>query len=65
MGHTVGPLNTRVHFSHCLCQLAGDVRAVLRPGTKITYGADWSEYFGYRPEGSAGWWPRGRGLASV
>ncbi len=26
--------------------LAADVRAILGPGTKITYAADWSEYFG-------------------
>lgn len=30
-----------------LAALAADVRAVLGPATKITYGADWSEYFGY------------------
>lgn len=31
--------------------LARDVRAIL-PGAKIGYAADWSEYFGYRPEDS-------------
>lgn len=32
--------------------LAADVRAVLGPGTKLGYAADWSEYFGYQtPEG--------------
>jgi len=30
-----------------LRQLALDVRAVLGPATKISYAADWSEYFGY------------------
>jgi hypothetical protein len=30
-----------------LCTLAADVRAVLGAETKITYAADWSEYFGY------------------
>lgn len=30
-----------------LRQLAADVRAVLGPKTKISYAADWSEYFGY------------------
>ncbi len=32
--------------------LAAEVRAILGPGTKIGYAADWSEYFGYQtPEG--------------
>ncbi len=35
-----------------LQQLAADVRALL-PDTKISYGADWSEYFGHQPEGTA------------
>jgi hypothetical protein len=30
--------------------LAADVRAILGPETKITYAADWSEYFGYHPQ---------------
>ena len=30
-----------------LIALAADVRAILGPDTKITYAADWSEYFGY------------------
>ena len=30
-----------------LRQLAADVRAILGAGTKISYAADWSEYFGY------------------
>jgi GTA TIM-barrel-like domain/Putative phage tail protein len=34
-----------------LKQLAADVRAVLGAGTKISYAADWSEYFGYHPGG--------------
>ncbi|GKY88738.1 baseplate multidomain protein megatron [Sinisalibacter aestuarii] len=29
--------------------LAGEVRAVLGPGVKISYAADWSEYFGFHP----------------
>ncbi|CAD7027198.1 hypothetical protein REJC140_02472 [Pseudorhizobium endolithicum] len=37
-----------------LAQLAGDVRAVLGPQPKITYGADWSEYFGYHPQDGSG-----------
>lgn len=30
-----------------LRQLAGEVRAILGPQTRISYAADWSEYFGY------------------
>ena len=33
-------------------QLAADVRAILGPDVRISYAADWSEYFGYQsPEG--------------
>lgn len=34
--------------------LAADVRAILGPDTKISYAADWSEYFGYQPVDAAG-----------
>ena len=30
-----------------LRQLAADVRGILGPGVKLSYAADWSEYFGY------------------
>jgi hypothetical protein len=30
-----------------LRQLAADVRSILGPGVKLSYAADWSEYFGY------------------
>ncbi|MEO0358131.1 MAG: glycoside hydrolase/phage tail family protein, partial [Pseudomonadota bacterium] len=33
-----------------LIQLAADVRSILGPDTKISYAADWSEYFGYQPQ---------------
>lgn len=36
-------------FVEQLVDLASEVRSVLRPATKITYGADWSEYFGHHP----------------
>ncbi|MCX8953554.1 glycoside hydrolase/phage tail family protein, partial [Ruegeria sp. NA] len=32
--------------------LAAEVRQILGPNTKIGYAADWSEYFGYQPDGS-------------
>ncbi|RYG91932.1 host specificity protein [Loktanella sp. IMCC34160] len=35
-----------------LRQLAADVRAILGPGVKIGYAADWSEYHGYQPAGT-------------
>ena len=31
-----------------LRQLAADVRSILGPATKISYAADWTEYFGYQ-----------------
>jgi len=37
-----------------LVQLAADVRAILGPQTKISYAADWSEYFGYHPQDGSG-----------
>ncbi|RME16878.1 MAG: host specificity protein [Alphaproteobacteria bacterium] len=37
-----------------LKQLAAEVRAILGPGTKISYAADWSEYFGYHPDDGSG-----------
>ena len=32
--------------------LAAEVRAILGPATKISYAADWSEYFGYHNDGN-------------
>jgi hypothetical protein len=37
-----------------LCDLAADVRAMLGTETKLTYGADWSEYFGHQPQDGSG-----------
>lgn len=34
-----------------LRRLAADVRAILGPEVKISYAADWSEYFGHQPGG--------------
>ena len=34
--------------------LAADVRAILGPGTKISYAADWTEYFGHHPADGSG-----------
>ncbi len=41
-------------FVEELVQLAGDVRAVVGASTKLTYAADWSEYFGYQPADGSG-----------
>ena len=38
-------------FVNALCTLADDVRGVLRSDTRISYAADWSEYFGFQPGG--------------
>ena len=41
-------------FVSALRHLAREVRAIVGPDTKLTYGADWSEYFGLQPaDGSA------------
>ena len=37
-----------------LVQLAADVRSILGAGVKISYAADWSEYFGYHPADGSG-----------
>ncbi|MDX2308459.1 MAG: glycoside hydrolase/phage tail family protein [Hyphomicrobium sp.] len=41
-------------FVAALVALAADVKAVLGPGTKVTYAADWSEYFGHQPADGTG-----------
>ncbi|WP_298911960.1 glycoside hydrolase TIM-barrel-like domain-containing protein [uncultured Roseobacter sp.] len=44
-----GPGNTFVAVER-LRALAAQVRSILGPDTKISYAADWSEYFGYQPQ---------------
>jgi hypothetical protein len=44
----------RFPFVEQLVDLAADVRARVGTGTEITYGADWSEYFGFHPEDGSG-----------
>ena len=41
-------------FVETLIQLATESRAILGTSTKITYAADWSEYFGYQPQDGSG-----------
>ncbi len=41
-------------FVQALAQLAADVKSVLGAGTKVTYAADWSEYFGHQPADGSG-----------
>lgn len=41
-------------FVDALIALAADVKAILGPGTKVTYAADWSEYFGHQPVDGTG-----------
>ncbi|ATN33600.1 hypothetical protein ACO34A_07240 [Rhizobium sp. ACO-34A] len=41
-------------FVEALVELATDVREILGEATKITYGADWSEYFGHHPQDGTG-----------
>jgi hypothetical protein len=44
----------RFPFVQELVELAASVRARVGTKTKITYGADWSEYFGYHPQDGSG-----------
>lgn len=44
----------RFPFVEELVDLAADVRGIVGPGTRLTYGADWSEYFGYHPQDGSG-----------
>ena len=37
-------------FVNALKNLAAQVRGILGPATKISYAADWSEYFGHQPQ---------------
>ncbi len=51
---TVRSSSAAFPFVDAMVALAADVKAVLGPLTKVTYAADWSEFFGYQPsDGSA------------
>ncbi|WP_377275665.1 glycoside hydrolase/phage tail family protein [Rhizobium sp. R86522] len=41
-------------FVEALVALAGEVRGLLGGGTAISYGADWTEYFGHQPSDGSG-----------
>jgi hypothetical protein len=41
-------------FVAALVEIAADVRQILGAGTKISYAADWTEYFGHHPEDGSG-----------
>ena len=41
-------------FVDALCDLATDVKAMLGSDTVVTYAADWSEYWGHRPDDGSG-----------
>src|SRR5690606_27462083 len=41
-------------FVEALVRLAAEVRQILGDETTVTYGADWSEYFGHRPDDGSG-----------
>jgi len=41
-------------FVAALADLAADVKSVVGPNTKVTYAADWSEYFGHQPADGSG-----------
>ena len=41
-------------FVDALVDLASDVRGIVGASTRISYGADWSEYFGHHPNDGSG-----------
>ncbi len=41
-------------FVAALVALAADVKSIVGPATKVTYAADWSEYFGHHPADGSG-----------
>ncbi len=41
-------------FVEQLCDLADQVRSIVGGGCKLTYGADWTEYFGHQPADGSG-----------
>jgi hypothetical protein len=45
---------THYPFVAALVDLAGDVRSVLGSDTRISYGADWTEYLGHQPADGSG-----------
>ena len=47
---TIRGANDEFPFVDALCDLADDVAAHLGPDCLVTYGADWSEYFGFQPQ---------------
>jgi hypothetical protein len=51
---TLRDQNNAFPFVEQLCNLAAEARAILGPATRITYGADWSEYFGHHPRDGSG-----------
>ena len=51
---TVRSSSTAFPFVDALVALAADVKAILGASTKVTYAADWSEYFGHQPPDGSG-----------
>lgn len=46
--------NRRYPFVEALTALAADVRSMLGPATRLSYAADWTEYFGHHPADGSG-----------
>lgn len=46
--------NNNFPFVDALIALSSEVRSILGVNARITYGADWSEYFGYHPQDGSG-----------
>lgn len=41
-------------FVNALCDLVGEVRGIFGKDCKLTYGADWTEYYGHHPQDGSG-----------
>ena len=51
---TVRDSTSTYPFVAALADLAADVKSVVGSGSKVTYAADWSEYFGHQPGDGSG-----------
>lgn len=51
---TIRDENGNYPFVSALENLASDVKSILGSDTKVTYAADWSEYFGHQPADGSG-----------
>lgn len=51
---TIRDENNEYPFVTALSELASDIKSILGESCKVTYAADWSEYFGHQPADGSG-----------